>query len=146
MVRALEPTREFSNPDSMDSKMREYISVAQTLDSLELRRKELREEIFTYIDEEGEEDSKGNVSLDLDSPFQNVARLEKQRRVSRKLNEAVAESLIEERGLEDKVYKTIRVIDEDALMAAHYEGELSEEDIDNMFPVTITWALRTLKK
>ena len=40
----------------------------------------------------------------------------------------------------------VRVIDEDALMAAHYDGDITEEEIDEMFPVTVVWALRTPKK
>jgi hypothetical protein len=40
----------------------------------------------------------------------------------------------------------VRVIDEDALMASFYEEKITEEQIDEMFPVVITWALRTPKK
>jgi hypothetical protein len=32
------------------------------------------------------------------------------------------------------------VLDEDADMACLYEGLLSEEDVDTMFPKKITWA------
>jgi hypothetical protein len=39
-----------------------------------------------------------------------------------------------------------RVINEDALMAAYYEGKLTEEQLDEMFPTTVIWALTTLKK
>jgi hypothetical protein len=31
-------------------------------------------------------------------------------------------------------------------MAAHYEGKLTEEELDDMFPVSVVWALRTVKK
>jgi aminoglycoside phosphotransferase family enzyme len=58
----------------------------------------------------------------------------------------VAEGIIEQTGLVDTVYKMVRVIDEDALMAQYYEGKLTEEQIDEMFPTTIVWALRTPKK
>jgi hypothetical protein len=65
----------------------------------------------------------------------------KQRRVSRKINESKAEEIIESKGLEDKLYKTIRVIDEDALMAALYSDELTEAEIDEIYPQSIVWAL-----
>ena len=66
-------------------------------------------------------------------------------RTSRKINEAKAEEIIEAKGLEDKLYKTIRVIDEDALMAALYSDELTEEEIEEMYPQSVIWALK-LKK
>jgi hypothetical protein len=31
-------------------------------------------------------------------------------------------------------------------MAAYYEGTITEDELDEMFPVNITWALRTAKK
>jgi hypothetical protein len=30
-------------------------------------------------------------------------------------------------------------------MAAHYEGKISEEELDEMFPISVTWALMTKK-
>ena len=71
--------------------------------------------------------------------------LVKQRRVSRKVDEFKAEELITSKGMEDTLYKTIRVVDEDALMAALYNEELTEEEIDEMYPQTVVWAL-VLKK
>jgi hypothetical protein len=116
------------------------------VDSLEKRSKELREKILAIVDVDGYEDDKGNVIYDLDRPIDGVMRLEKQRRATRKLDDVKAEEIIEAKGLADKVYKMVRVLDEDAIMAAHYEGELTEEEIDEMFPVTVVWALRTPKK
>jgi len=75
-----------------------------------------------------------------------VLRIEKQRRATRKLDEVTAETLIDEIGLSDEVYEMKRVINEDALMAAFYEGKITEEQLDEMFPVSVIWALRTVKK
>ena len=61
--------------------------------------------------------------------------------MSRKVNELRAEEIIEAKGLGDKLYKTVRVIDEDALMAALYSDELTEEEVDEMYPQNIVWAL-----
>ena len=69
----------------------------------------------------------------------------KERRVTRKVNETKAEEIIEAKGLQDKLFKTIRVIDEDALMAALYSDELTEAEIEEIYPQTVIWALK-LKK
>lgn len=136
----------FTNPDSLESKVREYAKVKSTIEIMEGRSKELRESLFDFIETEGFEDDKGNIQLELPGEVEGIVRLEKQRRVSRKLDEAVAEPIIEQHGLGDSVYRMVRVIDEDALMAAMYEGKLTEEEVDSMFPSKVVWALMTKKK
>jgi hypothetical protein len=147
MVNAIPEEPRFNgDPDNFDTQVREYVRLKETIDSLDKRSKELREKLLVVVDSDGFEDDKGNIIYDLDTPIDGVIRLEKQRRATRKLDDQKAEEIIENKGLADKVYKMVRVIDEDALMAAHYEGELTEEEIDEMFPVTVVWALRTPKK
>lgn len=146
MPKAIDEPREFANPDDTQSQIREYIKLAQAIDSLEERKKDLRTKLFELLDAEGEEDEKGNVLYQFDSPIEGVTRLEKQRRATRKLDDEKAEEIIESAGISDDVYKMVRVIDEDALMAAYYEGKVTEDQIDEMFPTTVVWALRTPKK
>jgi len=136
----------FSSPDDLESQVREYIKLKSTMEVLETRQKELREKLFEKIDENGFEDDKGNVILELEATIEEVVRLEKQRRVTRKIDETKADEIIAEKQLEDSVYEMKRVINEDALMAAHYEGKISEDEIDEMFPAKIVWALTTKKK
>jgi len=136
----------FSSPDDLESQVREYIKLKSTMEVLETRQKELREKLFEKIDENGFEDDKGNVILELASTIEEVVRLEKQRRVTRKIDETKADEIIAEKQLEGTVYEMKRVINEDALMAAHYEGKISEDEIDEMFPAKIVWALTTKKK
>ena len=135
-----------ANPDDFNSQVREYIKIKSSMEIFEARAKELREKLFAVLDDEGLEDEKGNLQFDLETPVDSVVRLEKQRRSSRKLNEFRAEEIIDEVGLGDDVYEMKRVINEDALMAAYYQDKLTEDQLDEMFPVTVTWALRTVKK
>lgn len=145
MVKVIEEEGRFADPDDVASQVKEYLQVKKTLDEMESRQKELREKLFAQIESEGYEDDKGNVQLDLDSDIFGVVRIEKQRRVSRKIDELKAEELIEANGLGDELYKMVRTIDEDALMAAHYEGRITEDELDEMFPAKVTWALMTKK-
>jgi hypothetical protein len=147
MVKIIESDEKinFSDPDNLETQVREYARLKATLEMLESRQKELREALFTALDERGFEDDRGNLVLELPESVEGVARVEKQRRVSRKVNEAAAEEIIAEHSLEEDLYTTIRVIDQDAIMAALYEGKLSEDEVDRMYPPTVTWALRTLK-
>ena len=135
-----------SNPEDFETQVREYLKLKASMDFMESRVKELRTKIFEKMDLDGDPDDKGNINLFLDQEIDGVSRLEKQRRVSRKLNEALAETIIDEAGIGDEVYETKRVINEDALMAAFYEEKITEEQLEDMFPATITWALRAPKK
>lgn len=135
-----------SDPDDFNSQVKEYLMVKQSLDLMEKRSVELRQSIFDKIEADGEEDEKGNIFVELDAEIDGVVRLEKQRRVTRKLDELAADAIIEGKSLSGELYKTVRVVDEDAVMAAHYEGKLTEEEIETMFPAKVVWALRTAKK
>lgn len=141
-----EEPREYYDPENFESQVREFIRVKETIEALDKRSKELREKLMETLDEDGLQDEKGNLLYEFDQPIDGVLRLEKQRRTSRKLDEEKAEEIIEEAGISEDVYKMVRVIDEDALMASFYEDKLTEEQLDTMFPVITTWALRTPKK
>lgn len=146
MAKAIGEPRQFSDPEDPQAQITEYIRLVASIDHMDDRRKELREKIFAYLEDEGYEDDKGNIQLPLATPIDGVLRLEKSGRRTRKLDELKAEEIIESAGIADDVYKMVRVIDEDALMAAYYEGKVTEDQIDEMFPTSVVWALRTVKK
>ena len=127
--------------DGIESKSKQYAFLKKQKEYMEKQMSELRESIFEVIDESGEIDSKGNVVVEFESEVEGFGSVMKQRRVTRKINEAVGEEMIAAKGLEDKLYKTIRVVDEDALMASLYSDELTEEEIDEMYPQNVVWAL-----
>lgn len=136
----------FADPDDLNSQISEYIKVKANLDMLEKRHSELKEKMFAAIESGGFEDDKGNLQLELENPIDGVYRLEKQRRTKRKLDELRAESLLEELGLAGEVYEMKPVLNEDALMAAFYEEKITEEQLEEIFPLQVIWALRTIKK
>lgn len=146
MVEAVDSPREIQDPNSFESQVREYTLLKQSMETLELRQKELRDKIFSTLDTDGFEDDKGNLQYELPAEVNGIVRIEKQRRVSRKLNEAKADEIIESAGIGLEVYEMKQVINEDALMAAYYENKITEAELEDMFPATVTWALRTLKK
>ena len=127
--------------DPLIKDAREYSFLKQQIEFLEKQQKEVRERLFTQLDELGEVDDKGNVIIELPEEVNGFGAVVKQRRVSRKIDELVADEIITEKGMEDQLYKTIRVVDEDALMAALYNDELTEAEIDLMYPQKVVWAL-----
>lgn len=145
MARVKKDEPRFSDENNLISRTKKYAFLKSQLDYFEKEQKALRALLFEDLDEIGEEDDKGNVIIELPEEVEGYSSVVKQRRVSRKIDEALAEEIIIKHGLEDVLYKTIRVVDEDALMAALYEDVLTEEEVDEMYPQSITWAL-VLKK
>ena len=135
------------NTDENDlvARTKKYAFLKSQLDYLEKEQKALREELFTFLDGEGEVDDKGNIMVQLPQEVEGFNSIIKQRRVTRKVDELKAEEIITAHGLEESLYKTVRVVDEDALMAALYEEVLTEAEVDEMYPPKIVWAL-VLKK
>lgn len=136
----------FSDPDDLQSQVNEYVKLKASMAIMEARQKELKAKIFAHIETEGNEDTSGSLSLYLDHPIGDVQRVQKTRRAKRTLNEELAENIIEAAGIADEVYEMKRVINEGALMSAYYEEKLTEEQLDEMFPTTVIWALDILKK
>ena len=130
---------------SLIARTKKYAFLKSQLDYLEKEQKALREELFDVLDGDGEVDDKGNVMIQLPQEVDGFNSIIKQRRVTRKVDELKAEEIIIAHGLEETLYKTVRVVDEDALMAALYEEVLTEEEVDEMYPPKVVWAL-VLKK
>jgi len=143
-VKTAEPR--VAKQDDLLSRTKQYSFVKGQIDYLEKEQKELRGQLFEDIDNAGEPDSKGNIVLELPQEVDGYVAVVKQRRVTRKINEEKAAEIIAEHNLEESLYKTIRVIDEDALMAALYNDTLTEDEIEAMYPQTVTWALILSKK
>jgi hypothetical protein len=132
--------------NEFEAQARQYIFVKKQVEFFESELKKLRENIFEHADANGEVDSNGNIFIELSQEIEGVRSIYKQRRVTRKIDEGVADQMISDKGMEEELYKTIRVVDEDALMAALYEGKLTEEEIDEMYPQKVVWALVMNKK
>ena len=88
--------------ESFETQAKEYSFLKKQTDYLEKQLKELREKLFSHLDESGELDSNGNVVVEL-STVEGYSSMMKQRRVTRKIDEEVAFALIEEKGLKESV-------------------------------------------
>ena len=130
-----------ADPNDITGKAKQYAFLKAQIDYLEKQQKDLRADLIEAIEESGVVDDKGNVILDLPEEVDGYIAVMKQRRVSRKINEELSFELIEQKGLRDKLIITKEVVDEDALMAAMWNDELTEDEVDAMYPQNVVWAL-----
>lgn len=119
--------------------VRQYVALKEQMDLMSKRQSDLKAQLIEVVDAYGEVDGKGHIVFEIDDEISGVGKLVKQRKTSKSLDMSVAETLLEDKGL-DTCFKTIKVLDEDAIMAAFYKGDLTEDEIDSMFPSKVTYA------
>lgn len=127
--------------DDLEMEVAEYAHVKEQVDALSKRQKELRDRLLEVVENLGETDDQGHLWMDLPREVGGVRMLQRQRRVTQSINQERAQELLEELGLTDRCTTLVRVVDEDALMAAKWDGEISEEQIDSMIDTKVVWAL-----
>jgi len=135
-----------ADADDFSAQAKNYAFIKRQLEYWEKQQKEAKEKLFEKLDVDGEPDSSGNIVIELSEDIDGIVAVVKQRRVSRKIDETRAFALIEKKGLRDTLIVTKEIVDEDALMAALYSDELTEEEIEEMYPQSVVWALVMKKR
>lgn len=121
----------------------ELVGVKKTIKDLTTRQSTITKRIKQYVQDEGVVDDQGHIWVEFDEPVDGCVALQMQRKVSKPLNEEKAEAILRARGLWDECVVMVPQLDQEAIMAAHYQGKISEDELDAMFPPTISYALMT---
>lgn len=117
-----------------------YTTLKDQIATLTNRQNETKKRLVKAVEELGEVDGRGHRVLELGQDINGVSKLTQQRRVSKSLDMDAAEKLLEERGILEDCIEYVPTIDEEAVMAAFYKGQLTEADIDTMFPAKVSYA------
>lgn len=142
MARVSTKGRPVQPMDDLSREVLEYQGLKEQIDDLEKRAKVLRDSLMESAKILGEADDKGHLWMELDDEINGVSAVLAERRVSQSLNEERAQEVLERLGLTDRCTKTVRVVDQDEVMACRYNDLLTDEDLFEMFDQKITWALR----
>lgn len=119
--------------------VRQYIALKSEINVLSSRESELKARLMAALDDV-EADDRGHRTLDINDDIVGKVKITKQKKVSQPLDMPVADELLETRGIKDACIKMIPTLDPAAIMSAYYEGHLTEEDIDRMFPKKESYA------
>ena len=141
MARVAAAKKRVQPVDDLTIEVAEYAHIKEQVDTLSKRQKELRDRLLEVVENLGETDDQGHLWMDLPQEISGVRMLQRQRRVTQSINQERAQELLEELGLLDRCTTMVRIVDEDALMAAKWDGEISEEQIDSMIDTKVVWAL-----
>ena len=141
MARVANTTRPTKIIDPIEEKVLEYSLIRNQVKELETRQKELRDSLMEIIEENGYEDDQGHVWLEFDHEINGVKALQRTRKVTRPIDAVSAEEVLAGLGLWEQCTDLVRVVNDDAVMQALYDEELTEADVDCIYPPKITWAL-----
>jgi UDP-3-O-[3-hydroxymyristoyl] glucosamine N-acyltransferase len=127
--------------DMLRQEVQQYVALKDDVSSIEERVAALRKRIMSAVETFGEANEKGSLVLPINDDKSNTTSIVKQRRVSKMFDESKANTVLTEKGIFEQCTKTVTVLDQDAVMAAYYDGKLTDEDIETMFPEKVSWAL-----
>ena len=131
----------YMNIEEMVDLVRQNATLKDRIDSTLSIQNEIKDKLRAGLKELGEPDDRGHVVVEVNDDITGIKKVINQRKVSKSLDMDVAEEVLKEKGLHDRCVMLVPVLDEEAIMAAYYEGLVTEEDIDKMFPAKVTWAL-----
>lgn len=121
--------------------VRQSVMLKDKIDQLNSLQSEVRSTLKDGVKELGEEDSRGHIVVEVDDDTTGIRKVMQQRKVSKSLDIEVAENILKEKNIHERCVTMVPILNEDEIMAAFYEGLITEEDIDAMFPAKVSWAL-----
>ena len=125
--------------DNLKKNARQFLTLKGEMSALADRQSELKKRMTQDLDAVEPNESGHRVVEFEDDTIGNI-KITKQRRVSKTLDMDIADQILTSKGIKNTCVKMIPTLDEAAIMAAFYEGYLTEEDIDAMFPAKETFA------
>lgn len=140
MANIEKPSRSVSTEDGVLGKVRNFVFLKNKIDDATKELTKVKSYLSDLVDTDGEADDKGHLWYPLPEEVDGYVSLKRERRVSQSLDLDEAERILKEKGLDSRCFVTMPVLNEDEVMACLYEGLLTEEDVDTMFPKKITWA------
>jgi len=121
--------------NELNSTVKQYLALKQEMKLITERETELKKRLLEAVESAGEVNGNGHFILEVDG-----VTLTKQRKASNPLDPEVAERIITEKGLKATCMPNKPTLDSQAIMAALYKKQLTEEDIELMFPLKVSYA------
>lgn len=124
--------------------LRQFLQIKLAEKDLKTRYATVRDRVIDIIQQNGVEDDKGSLYLDLDELGldDEFGEAKYERRVSINLDPDRAEEILKKKRLYKSVLTTIEVVDEEKIAALYYQGKISDEEWDELYPASETWAVK----
>lgn len=124
----------------------EYAGLRAQREMIEKRETEIKKELNAAVEQLGWTDDQDHEYLNFPEPIAGYEGLKRTCRKYPSLQEEEAMKILKRKGLLEQCTSTITVVNEDAVRAAHFDGKLTQKDIDAMFSWKINYAFTPEKK
>ena len=128
------------NKEEIQANIRQFATLKEQSDLLTKRMNEVKKSLTDAVDAYGEVDGRGHIVLELGDESVGVVSLTKQRRATPSPDMETIERILKEKDLWDRCIVMEPTVNKDEVMAASFDGLLSEEEIHEMYPLSITYA------
>ena len=130
-----------SDPGDLLHTLRDYLGNRSLRERSEFHEGALKKELMLHLEKEGVLEGDGHRVIELDEPEEyfavkngkpepkQVTGIKRQRRVSTPINEDKMLALLKEKGLLDQCTEVVVVLNEDAILAANYAEQISDEEL-----------------
>ena len=132
-IRRAEDSRKIKSPNDPAVVIQEFIALKNDEKALKKRLEESRKKVLPLL-ESADVDSDGHREVELEEQWEGIRGVRYQRSVSTGLDEDVAEEILKAKGLWEKCAPPTPKIDNDAVYAALYNEELTEAEVDRIYP------------
>lgn len=132
--------------DAVTADTQQFALLSDRIKELTVTRDAIKSRLSTIVERYGEVDDRGHLIFALPGVVGGYKSLVRQRRSKRTEDVEAAEQILRSKGLYERCTAQVPVLDEDEIMAAHYEGLLTQDDIDAMFPEAISYAFAPAKE
>lgn len=138
-------TRKLPTGEGVVALVEQYLHAKAQADMFDDRVGQLKQRLMDIVRDGGETDDKGHAWFELAHVVEGpegkkFEKLQRQRRVSQRLDPDAAERILKRRKLWDQCSRMERVLDEDAVLAAGYEGKLSEAELSEIITESESFA------
>lgn len=127
------------NLEEIKKSVRQFIRLKDEVGVLTTRQNQLKSRLMDELNNV-EPDDRGHRVFEFTDEDYGDIKITKQRKVFKNLDMDIAEEILTRKGIRDTCIKMVPTLDEGAIMSAFYEGYLTEEDIDSMFPAKESYA------
>lgn len=110
---------------------------------IKTRLTKMRDQLVDIVKSQGSPDDKGHLWVELsEDTEQGSSSIKYERRASQVFDIDKAEEFLENKGLLGECQVTITVLDESKVLRLFQEDKLTEEEIDSLYKVSESWALK----
>lgn len=120
--------------------VQQYMAIKDQMALLTSRQSEIKKRLQKAVTDFGDVDGRGHQVLEVNDPVSGVSVITNQRRVSKSLDMETAERILTEHDIIEDCLEFVPTLNEEAIMAAFYKGQLTETEIDEMFPAKVSYA------